>query len=506
MNEKVIFIGTDDGLIQVTENEGQSWKKIEVSALGVPARSYVNDIKADLFDESTMYVALDNHKEGDFKPYLLKSTDNGSSWTRIDNGLGEKNLVWRIVQDHVDKDLMFAATEFGVYVTFDGGGSWTKLKSGIPTISFRDLAIQRRENDLVAASFGRGFYILDDYSALRNISREQLDAEAVLFEPRKAWWYIERSIMDFENARGSQGTQLYLAPNPDFGAVFTYYLKDGIESLKKERQTGEKDVTGNIPFPGWAALEDETREIEPFIYIEIRDQEGHLINRLKAENKKGFNRVAWNLRVGGNAALTLEGDQDEIQGLLCAPGTYTATLNKYEKGKFTQLAGPVNVLVEPMMKGTLEGSPMEEVVAFWRTYEEMNRDLGALGISLQNEQKKIDKIGMAALKADVDNALLEEIEQVRDQLNELDSEFNGNAAKNQIGERNKPLLSERAFALSRGITTSTYGPTETHKQTMKIITDQMNAMEGRLNSIKARVREISEKVVAAGGSRVEGMD
>ena len=226
----------------------RTWKKIEVSALGVPARSYVNDIKADLFDENTLYVALDNHKEGDYRPFLLKSTDKGATWTKIQNGLGEKNLVWRIVQDHVNKDLMFAGTEFGVFVTFDGGKSWTEMNGGLPTISFRDLAIQRRENDLVAASFGRGFYILDDYSALRNVNQEQLKENASLFEPRKAWWYIEKSVLSFDETRGSQGSQLFVAPNPDFGAIFTFYLKEEFKSLEQQRQEREKNK-GNVPFP-----------------------------------------------------------------------------------------------------------------------------------------------------------------------------------------------------------------------------------------------------------------
>ncbi|MEQ8905596.1 glycosyl hydrolase [Ekhidna sp.] len=503
-NEKVIFIGTDDGLIQVTENEGQTWRKIEVSAMGVPARSYVNDVKADLFDESTLYAALDNHKEGDYRPYLVKSTDKGATWTRIENGLGDKNLVWRIVQDHVNKDLLFAATEFGVYFTVDGGSSWTELTGGIPTISFRDLAIQRRENDLVAASFGRGFYILDDYSALRNVSKNQIAQEATLFEPRKAWWYIERSVLDFDDKRGSQGSQLFVAPNPDFGAVFTYYLKDGYKSLEEERQANEKGKSGNIPFPGWDALDDETREMGPFVYLEIKDQSGKVVNRVKASNKKGFNRVAWNLKVGGTHALTLDGNDQELEGFLCAPGTYTATLNKYEQGEFTQLAGSVNVEVEPLMEGTLDGNPMNEVVAFWRSYEDLNRDVNVLGWELSRARKMADKLFTAATKANVGNEILSEIVEIREVLNDLDTELNGNAAKNQIGEKNRPTLGDRVFALYRGISTSTYGPTETHEETMRIIKKQWAEMKSTLEAQQVKEKSIADRIIEAGGSWVEG--
>ena len=177
-NKSIIYAGTDDGLLQATDNGGDSWRKINVSEMGVPATAFINDVKADLYDENTLYVALDNHKYGDYKPYLVKSTDKGVTWKSITNGLTDKNLVWRIVQDHVKKELMFLGTEFGLYFTTDGGNDWTELNGGIPTISFRDLAIQKRENDLVAASFGRGFYVLDDYTALRNVSADQLKEEA----------------------------------------------------------------------------------------------------------------------------------------------------------------------------------------------------------------------------------------------------------------------------------------------------------------------------------------
>lgn len=503
-NEQVIYIGTDDGIVQVTDNEGQTWKTVEVSAMGVPSRSYVNDIKADLFDESTLYVALDNHKEGDYRPFLYKSTDKGASWSKVTNGLGDKNLVWRIVQDHVNKDLLFAGTEFGVYVTFDGGASWTELDGGMPTISFRDLAIQRRENDLVAASFGRSFYVLDDYSALRNVSANQMNQEATLFEPRKAWWYIERSVLDFDDARGSQGSQLYVAPNPDFGAVFTYYLQNDLESLEERRQASEKGKTGNIPFQGWDDLAEETREMAPFVYLEITDQNGNVVNREKADSsKKGFHRVTWNLRVGASQALTLDGSTSEMNGLLCAPGNYQATLHKYERGVFSQIAGPVDVKVEPLMKGTLPGSPMDQVIAFWREYEDVSRDVSALSIELAKSRKMSEKLFTAAAHANVGADILTQVTALQKQLGALDTQLNGNPAKNQIGEKSKPTLGARLFALTRGVELSTYGPTQTHKETMRIIKKQMATIKSNLAASQQQAKGLAKTILDAGGSWVE---
>ena len=290
VQQDLIYAGTDDGILQVTEDGGQNWKKIEVGFMpGVPSTAFINDIKADLYDANTVYVTLDNHKYGDYSPYLVKSTDKGNTWSSIRSNLPDRTLLWRLVQDHVKKELMFLATEWGIYFTIDAGANWTKLTGGMPIISFRDLAIQKRENDLVGASFGRGFYILDDYSALREISAEQLEQEATLFNPRKAWWYIPRGHVDLDTEKGSMGAQHYVAKNPDFGATFTYYLKESLYSKAEIRQKAEKE-SANALFPGWEALEVEANEQTPSVYLAINGSDGKIIRRVPAATSKGFHR------------------------------------------------------------------------------------------------------------------------------------------------------------------------------------------------------------------------
>ena len=239
-NEDLIDVGTDDGLIQITEDGGENWRELEVGRLpGVPDTAFVNDIRADLHDENTVYIALDNHKFGDYKPYLLKSTNRGRNWKKISSNLEDRHLVWRIVQDHVNPDLLFTATEFGVFFTLDGGEKWVEMTGDAPTISFRDITIQRREDDLVAASFGRGIFIVDDISPLRGLTADSLDEEALLFPGRDALWYIEQHPLSFSEG-GSQGHSYFRAENPEFGANFTYYLSEDIQSLKEARLEEEK--------------------------------------------------------------------------------------------------------------------------------------------------------------------------------------------------------------------------------------------------------------------------
>jgi photosystem II stability/assembly factor-like uncharacterized protein len=217
VKQSLIYAGTDDGIIQMTDDGGENWTKIPVGDLpGVPETAFVNDIKADLYDENTVYVVLDNHKYGDFTPYLLKSTNKGKTWKTIAANLPQKTLLWRIVQDHVEPKLMFLATEFGIYFTLDGGAEWFKFTGDLPTISFRDLAIQKRENDLVGASFGRGFYVLDDYSFMRGLTKAQLQDEAMLFSGRKALWYIPKGVVGFGSEKGLDGCGLFHSSKSTF--------------------------------------------------------------------------------------------------------------------------------------------------------------------------------------------------------------------------------------------------------------------------------------------------
>ncbi|MHC4819750.1 MAG: WD40/YVTN/BNR-like repeat-containing protein, partial [Planctomycetota bacterium] len=285
----LVYAGTDDGLIQVSEDGGASWREID-SLPGVEPAFFVNDIKADLHDADTVYVAVDHHKDGDFAPYLLKSADRGKSWKSIADDLPERHLVWRLVQDHVDPDLLFAGTEFGVFFSPDGGGRWVKLTGGVPNIPFRDLAIQRRENDLVGATFGRSFYVFDDYTALRDMSEETLEQEAELFPVRKARWYIPRRPLGGRE-KAAQGAAFYIAPNPPFGAVFTYSLRDEIQTRKKARTESEKEIAeegGDTPYPGWEELRREETEEDPAIVLTVRDAAGGVVRHLTGPVKQGF--------------------------------------------------------------------------------------------------------------------------------------------------------------------------------------------------------------------------
>ncbi len=231
----MIYVGTDDGLIQVTEDGGESWRKVD-GVPGVPERTYVSDLEASIFDENTVYATFDNHKMGDFAPYVAVSRDKGLTWKSIRGDLPDRQVAYTLIQDHVNKVLLFLGTEFGLFVTVDEGTHWHQLKGGLPTIQVRELDIQRDWEDLALATFGRGFYILDDYSPLRGMTEERLASEdAILFPTREALRYIEQSDRVIERGDG-----FWTASNPPYGAVFTYWLRDGFKTKRELRHETEK--------------------------------------------------------------------------------------------------------------------------------------------------------------------------------------------------------------------------------------------------------------------------
>ncbi|MBO0699783.1 MAG: hypothetical protein J2P46_15405, partial [Zavarzinella sp.] len=181
--EGVLYAGTDDGLIQVTTDGGKDWTKADKFP-GVPDMTFVARVVASQHDSDTVYAAFDNHKNADFAPYLLKSTDAGKSWTSIAGDLPARGSVLAFAEDHVNPKLLFCGTEFGLYFTVDGGQKWHRLKSGLPTVAVKDLGIQRAMNDLVVATFGRGFYVFDDYSPLREATSETFEKPATIFPVR----------------------------------------------------------------------------------------------------------------------------------------------------------------------------------------------------------------------------------------------------------------------------------------------------------------------------------
>ena len=500
----LLYAGTDDGFVQVSANDGSSWTKIPVTKMGLPARSFVNDIKADLHDENTVYAVLDNHKEGDFNPYLYKSTDRGQTWTSMSKNLPKRTLLWRIVQDHVNKNLFFLATEFGVYTSLDGGVNWQKLP-GTPNMSFRDLVIQKRENDLVAASFGRGFYVLDDYSALREMTPEVLQAKGTLFQPRTAKWYVPRSNL------GNTGADFYIAKNPDFGAVFTYYLADDFSSLKKERIKREKTLNkkkANIAFPGYAALDQENSESPAKIWITIKDAQGNIIRHLQEKAKKGTHRIAWDLRHASTQAINpnrKSGNNWNSGGPMVTPGQYSAQLSLEKDGVVTAIGEAVVVDVQPIREGVLKGVDYTTLDNYRKELTLVQNNLQRLMDQYNQAETTLKGLKKAVSKTPVSPAsFANDLFRVEKDMTALMRKAEGSPAREEIGERNPPTIQNHMRAAYRGLST-TYGPTPLHRKSLAIAKEMLEELRPEIERIsKTVLPDLSKRLKQAGAPYIIG--
>ena len=299
--EGLLYVGTDDGLLQISEDGGKNWRQVE-DFPGVPKWTYVTDVFPSPRDANTVFVALNDWQRGNFNPYLVKSTDRGRTWSSIAGNLPAKHDVWSVIQDHEVSDLLFAGTEFGVFVTFDGGGHWTKLKGGLPPAQVRDMAVQKRETDLVLGTFGRGFYVLDDYSPLREMNAESLSSDAYLFPLRHAYLFNSTGSAPAGSASIADLAGNFTTPNPPTGAVFTYHVSV------------------------------EPQEEEALVLL-IKDGSGEQIRELEMDSSGGLQRVAWDLRgeapEAGEAGVTGGGGGFRGRtrsGPLVEPGRYVASL------------------------------------------------------------------------------------------------------------------------------------------------------------------------------------
>ena len=501
VQEGLLYAGTDDGFIQVSENGGESWRKIPVTALGLAPRTFVNDIKADLFDANTVYVALDNHKEGDFNPYLFKSTDKGQSWQSISGNIPDRTLVWRMVQDPVKKNLLFAATEFGIYTSLNGGTSWQKL-GGAPTISFRDLTIQKRENDLVAASFGRGFFVLDDYSALREFTEDNLSQKGKLFTPRTAKWFVPRSNI------GNTGADYYFAKNPTYGAVFTYHLADEYQTAKevrKEKETSLNKNKADIPFPGWDALDTERQEKEAQVVLSIQDSQGNVINKISQKASQGSHRMAWNFSHFNPYSISDSPSRYRGGGALAKPGTYQASLSLVQNGEVIPLDGPISFEVKALREGVLKGVSHEEYNAYLTEITQVYKSISAVRDVLSESGKMHKAMVTALAQAKILPGTLEpKLEALKLDLTRINQSISGSPSRREVGERNPAGIQSFLSNAMVGLRNS-YGPTPLHRKSLKIAKELLIQLRAEVKTIsEVRIPDIEAALKAADAPYILG--
>jgi len=542
-NPKIVYAlietgAPNRGVLWRSNDGGFNWRLISKDRLLNERPHYASRIMVNPADEKEVYFAANSHSisydggvttersgwSGDthdmwadplIPDRMMISDDGGAmitlnrgkSWKSITGNLPDSLLIWRFVQDHIDPDLCFIGTEFGIYFTTDGGAKWIKFKGGLPTIPFRDLAIQRRENDLIGASFGRSFYVLDNYSFLRDVSEAQLKEEATLFDTKDTWRYIPRI------GKGAQGAATFVAENPPFGAVFTYYLSEGYQTTKSKRQEIEKEKIKNneeVRFPGWDAVEKERIQSAPKIWLTVRDESGDIIRKLPGMISKGFHRIAWDLRYPEkrsiDASRKINKRDFKRSGMeMVQPGIYSVALSKEIDGVLSPLSEPSSFKVIPLRKGALQGVDAAEIVAFWKKLNNIDGEISLYSIKLNKALRLVDAMELALARSTSMSGKMEsELHQLKFDLLAIDRRMNGNQSKNTIGEKNNPTVSTRLSAAYTGAANSTYGPTTTQIRSLELAGQELNEIKDALIAItEQRIPEMQKKLQAAGAPVVE---
>ncbi len=505
--EGLLYVGTDDGLVQVSEDGGGNWRRFETFP-GVPVRTYVSRLVASSHDANVVYAAFDNHKNADFTPYLLRSPDRGRSWTSIASDLPKGEVIYALAEDHVDPKLLFAGGEFGAYFTVDGGARWIKLAGNMPTIAVRDLAIQRRENDLVLATFGRGFYVLDDYTPLRGLSRATLEQEAVLFPVKEAYAFIPSSPLGGEG-KASLGDSFFTAENPPFGAVFTYYLKDGLKTKKELRHEAEREAEKKglpVRYPSNDELRAEALEEPPAIVLTVRDSAGNVVRRLAGDISKGFHRVAWDLRFPAATPARLPSDAVERdpwdapdRGPLAVPGTYQVQLAKRVGGVEAPLGEVQSFQVTPLGLATLEHKDKAGQLAFQEQVARLQRAVLAAAEVVKDVHKRVELMKVAlADTPKADPALGDRLRQLKTRLVALEIALSGDRELARRNEPTPPSVVERIERIVYASYNATAAPTRTQRESYQVAATEFAELLPRLRVlVETDLRQIEEAMEMA---------
>jgi hypothetical protein len=471
--------------------------------------TYVSRLEASQHDGDTVYATFNNKKQGDFKPYVFVSRDRGRTWSSITGDLPEREIVYSLLQDHVKAELLFVGTEFGLYFTIDEGAHWIRLKGGLPTIQVRDIDIQRSENDLALGTFGRGFYILDDYTPLRQVSEQALEESAILFPVKDALRYVEK-----RGRRGSRGATFFTAENPPFGATFSYYLKDGIKTREAQRIEAEKKArkAGKEPkIPSYDELRAEEEQIEPKVFFTVRSNDGEVVRRIDGTTKKGIHRVAWDLRFPSARPTSIKEASERAPwernpvGPLALPGTYTVTMSSTVDGVTTDLAGPQEFEVVDLGLNSFAAEDPVAARAFQEKTWELERAVrGAIKWAAEAESRLAHTRKALYDTPDADTALLAESQRLQAELDDILVQLSGDETRSNRNVFTPPSVSSRVYRIVRSHWDTTSAPTRTEKDGYEWAADAFENELARLKSLASDLVTFESQLEAAGAPWTPG--
>ena len=514
LDENIIAAGTDDGLIHITMDGGKSWKKVDKIA-GIPELCYVHTIIASAHNKGTFYAAFNNHRMGDFKPYLVKSTDGGNTWTQISNNLPERGSTYCIAEDPVNANLLFTGTEFGIFTSLDGGAKWLQMKGGLPTIAVRDIDIQERENDLVIATFGYGFYVLDNYAPLRNLKETDLEKEAFIAPVKDALMFVESQPLGMRG-KGFQGEGHFATPNPLVGAVIRYYLKEDIKTIREKRQAAEKELVKAgkpVYYPSMDSLRMEDQQAEPHLLFTIADAQGNAVRKMKAPAKKGLKQLVWDFSYAPFTPVdfsVFDADENPFggppRGYRALPGDYTVTMHKFEDGQYTQIVAPQPFKAVPLNNTSLPAEDKAALLAFNKKVAELQRVVTGTAAYTGEMNNRIRFVKEAILRSPASNTaeISKKIYEIERRMLAVGTAMGGDASLTRREFEALPGINGLINGIAYSLWNTTSGPNGNLEQAYMQVVQKFGAVHNEVKAVDSELKTLEMQLEQSGAPYTPG--
>jgi photosystem II stability/assembly factor-like uncharacterized protein len=483
MRKGLIYVGTDDGLVQVTRDGGVTWTKIDKFP-GVPDMTYVSRVVASSHNEGTVYATFDGHRSNDFKAYVLKSNDYGKTWMSISSNLPMSSV--QVIREHPRAgNLLFIGNEVGAFYSENGGGTWSKLQYNLPTVAVHDIKIHPRENDLIIGTHGRGIFIIDDITPLEKLADADRAGKFYLFPAKQVTLFnYNSSIPGGLRGAGALGERSFSAPNPPFGSTLTYYVRD---SLPKGRA----------------------------LTLAIFDSTGKRIRDLTVNSKAGMHRATWDLRLaapyynptpaaGGRGGRGGGGGNGQPQGAFVLPGRYVARLTLAGRGDSiaaSSVETPVVVNPDPLV--SLSAADYQALHALRITAAEQQARVQAVVRSAELIKDEMTEVKNALKSVQGSDSLSRQVNSVDKEIDSILKAVRGdpNGPPKDADDKNKykPSIQDRVNQVASEIGDVTSPPTQLQRETLDVAMKDLAAQTVRLNTLlTTRVPSLNKALDAAG--------
>ncbi len=478
----LLYVGTDDGNVQVSRDDGATWTSVTGRISGLPERTYVSRLEPSHHAEGRVYASFDGHRNADYAAYVYVSEDYGDSWRRITDGLPDGWSVNVVTEHHRAPNLLFVGNEVGVFVSVDRGEQWVQLKNNLPVVPVDDILIHPRDNDLLVGTHGRSFWIMADVSPLEHLSAEALAAAGRIFpQARETIMWAQRGDWPFAGAT-------YSAPNPPRGTLIRYYLRDAWTAPMAEEEGEEADGADDGDDPGagdGAPMADGEPAEESTFALTITASDGTHVRTLQVPSEAGINEVVWDWR--HDAPYEPEGPQQPVgfgqpgtpQGPIALPGVYTVSMAVDSES----YSSTVEIQADPRRPmNRADRLARQDVLmslhALAPSVYEAGRAIGRLEEQLDAAEELIEAA------AEPPEGLTEELEAIREALEEIDDD---------VGE------ARRNAGVATAIQGSSTLPTEDQMWQVGHAWETMEELVGPLNElITSRVPALNAQLYAEG--------